>query len=58
MPKIKLSAKMQKKLQNAFNVLGIMVVGGFTASNIALITQVQIPMGEESKALKDVKKRK
>lgn len=43
-----------KRITDAFNVLGIMVVGGLAASNIALITQVQIPMGEESKALQDV----
>lgn len=43
-----------KRITDAFNILGVMVVGGLAASNIALITQLEIPMGEEVKALQNV----
>lgn len=43
-----------KKITDAFNVLGIMVVGGLAASNIALKTKLEIPMGESVQALQTV----
>lgn len=43
-----------KRITDAFNILGVMVVGGLAASNIALVTKLKIPMGEEVQALQDV----
>lgn len=43
-----------KRITDAFNILGVMVVGGLAASNIALVTKVKIPMGEKVQALQDV----
>ncbi|MGY3749247.1 PTS system mannose/fructose/sorbose family transporter subunit IID [Vagococcus acidifermentans] len=43
-----------KRITDAFNVLGIMVVGGLAASNIALITKLKIPMGDETQQLQEV----
>ncbi|MEI5990876.1 PTS system mannose/fructose/sorbose family transporter subunit IID [Enterococcus crotali] len=43
-----------KRITDAFNILGVMVVGGLAASNIALVTKVKIPMGEEVQALQEV----
>lgn len=42
------------RITNAFNILGIMVVGGLAATNINLVTKLQIPMGEEVQALQNV----
>ena len=43
-----------KRITDAFNILGIMVVGGLAASNIALITKIKIPMGDEVQKLQTV----
>ena len=43
-----------KRITDAFNILGIMVVGGLAASNIALVTGLNIPMGDEVKPLQEV----
>lgn len=43
-----------KRITDAFNILGIMVVGGLAASNIALITTLKIPMGDETQKLQAV----
>lgn len=43
-----------KRITDAFNILGIMVVGGLAASNIALVTKLKIPMGDEVQALQNV----
>lgn len=43
-----------KRITDAFNILGVMVVGGLAASNIALTTALEIPMGEEVQALQTV----
>ncbi|MDK6368815.1 MULTISPECIES: PTS system mannose/fructose/sorbose family transporter subunit IID [Aerococcus] len=42
------------RITEAFNVLGIMVIGGLSASTIHLTTQLNIPMGEEVQALQEV----
>lgn len=43
-----------KRITDAFNVLGVMVVGGLAASNIFLTTSLEIPMGEEIQLLQSV----
>lgn len=43
-----------KRITDAFNILGIMVVGGLSASNIALRTSINIPMGDGTRALQEV----
>lgn len=43
-----------KRITDAFNILGVMVVGALAASNINLITKVVIPMGETTKGLQEV----
>jgi len=43
-----------KRITDAFNVLGIMVVGGLSASMIVLNTPLKIPMGSKSRALQEV----
>ena len=43
-----------KRITDAFNILGIMVVGGLAASNIALTTAIKIPMGDEVQKLQTV----
>lgn len=43
-----------KRITDAFNVLGVMVVGGLAASNIFLSTTLEIPMGEEIQSLQSV----
>lgn len=43
-----------KRITDAFNVLGVMVVGGLAASNIFLSTTIQIPMGEAIQPLQNV----
>lgn len=43
-----------KRITDAFNVLGIMVVGGLAASSIVLTTEVNIPLGEEMQPLQEV----
>lgn len=43
-----------KRITDAFNVLGIMVVGGLAAGNIVLNSSLEIPMGENMKSLQSV----
>lgn len=43
-----------KRITDAFNILGIMVVGGLAAGNIVLNTPIEIPMGDSVRALQDV----
>lgn len=43
-----------KRITDAFNVVGVMVVGGLSASSIVLNTQLNIPMGEEMQPLQNV----
>lgn len=42
------------KITEAFNVLGIMVVGGLAASNIFLTTPLEVPLGDDIQPLQDV----
>lgn len=42
-----------RRLTDAFNVLGIMVIGALSAGNIVLTTTLNIPMGGEFKPLQD-----
>ena len=42
-----------RRLTDAFNVLGIMVIGALSAGNIALVTTLNIPMGGDWKPLQD-----
>lgn len=43
-----------KRITDAFNVLGIMVVGGLAAGNIVLNSSLEIPMGESMRSLQSV----
>lgn len=43
-----------KRITDAFNVLGIMVVGGLAAGNIVLNSELEIPMGESMRSLQSV----
>ncbi|MFD1414550.1 PTS system mannose/fructose/sorbose family transporter subunit IID [Oceanobacillus jeddahense] len=43
-----------KRITDAFNTLGIMVVGALAASYISLTTKLEIPLGEEVQPLQDV----
>ncbi|QIQ21327.1 PTS system mannose/fructose/sorbose family transporter subunit IID [Zophobihabitans entericus] len=43
-----------KRITDAFNILGIMVVGGLAAGNIVLQTKLEIPMGDSIRGLQDV----
>lgn len=43
-----------KRITDAFNILGVMVIGGLASSNIVLNTKLTIPMGDEVKVLQDV----
>jgi mannose/fructose/N-acetylgalactosamine-specific phosphotransferase system component IID len=43
-----------KRITDAFNVVGIMVVGGLAASLIVLKTPLDIPMGDTSQSLKKI----
>ncbi len=43
-----------KRITDAFNVLGIMVVGGLAAGNIVLNSPLEIPMGESMRTLQSV----
>ncbi|OCN05618.1 PTS fructose transporter subunit IID [Erysipelotrichaceae bacterium MTC7] len=40
-----------KRITDAFNILGVMVVGGLAAGNVALTTKLEIPMGDELSSL-------
>lgn len=42
-----------RRLTDAFNVLGIMVIGALSAANIALVTTLNIPMGGDWSPLQD-----
>ena len=43
-----------KRITDAFNILGIMVVGGLAAGNIVLNSVLEIPMGESMRSLQSV----
>ncbi|NUF27307.1 Phosphotransferase system, mannose/fructose/N-acetylgalactosamine-specific component IID [Gilliamella bombicola] len=43
-----------KRITDAFNILGIMVVGGLAAGNIVLNSQLEIPMGDSMRSLQSV----
>ncbi|MDN6140393.1 MAG: PTS system mannose/fructose/sorbose family transporter subunit IID [Tetragenococcus koreensis] len=43
-----------KRITNAFNTLGIIVVGGLSASTIMLETGIDIPFGEQTKPLQEI----
>lgn len=43
-----------KRITSAFNTLGIIVVGGLSASTIVLQTKVDIPFGEKTKPLQEI----
>lgn len=43
-----------KRITDAFNVVGVIVVGGLAASTIVLNSSLEIPMGEEIKPLQEV----
>lgn len=43
-----------KRITDAFNILGIMVVGGLAAGNIVLNSALEIPMGESMRSLQSV----
>ncbi|MWN32449.1 MULTISPECIES: PTS system mannose/fructose/sorbose family transporter subunit IID [unclassified Gilliamella] len=43
-----------KRITDAFNILGIMVVGGLAAGNIVLNSQLEIPMGDSIRSLQSV----
>lgn len=43
-----------KRITDAFNVLGMMVIGGLAAGNIFLETAINIPMGEEMESLQSI----
>lgn len=43
-----------KRITDAFNILGIMVVGGLAAGNIVLNSSLEIPMGEKIRSLQSV----
>lgn len=43
-----------KRITDAFNILGIMVVGGLAAGNIVLNSVLEIPMGENIRSLQSV----
>lgn len=42
------------RITNAFNVVGVIVVGALAASNIYLKTPLKIPMGETTSALQEI----
>lgn len=43
-----------KRITDAFNILGIMVIGGLASSNIVLNAKINIPMGDNVKVLQEV----
>ena len=43
-----------KRITDAFNILGIMVVGGLAAGNIVLNSTLEIPMGESMRSLQSM----
>lgn len=43
-----------RRITDAFNTLGVIVVGALAASNIELTTGLKIPMGDESQDLQEV----
>lgn len=43
-----------QRITTAFNVVGVIVVGALAASNINLLTTLEIPMGEETQTLQAV----
>lgn len=43
-----------KRITNMFTVLGIIVIGGLSASTIALSTKIAIPFGDKTKPLQEI----
>jgi mannose/fructose/N-acetylgalactosamine-specific phosphotransferase system component IID len=43
-----------KRITNMFNTLGIIVIGGLSASTIALNTTIKIPFGTKTKGLQEI----
>ena len=43
-----------RRITNMFNTLGIIVVGGLSATTISLATTLTVPFGEETKLLQDI----
>lgn len=43
-----------KRLTNAFNIFGIMIVGGLSATTIAVSTPLEIPLGEGTEPLQNL----
>jgi len=43
-----------KRITNMFTILGIIVIGGLSASTIALTTKVAIPFGDKTKPLQEI----
>lgn len=43
-----------KKIRDAFNILGVIVVGGLTASYVAFSTKIMIPYGDVKKPLQEL----
>ena len=50
----KLIGENSKRLRDAFNVLGIMVVGGLAATYITLTTKIVIPYGDKTQNLQKI----
>lgn len=43
-----------KRITDAFNILGVLVVGGLAAGSIVLVTKLEIPMGDGVKPLQEI----
>lgn len=43
-----------KRITNMFNTLGIIVIGGLSASTITLTSKLNVPLGEETKPLQEI----
>lgn len=43
-----------KRITNMFTTLGIMVIGGLSASTIAITTKLSVPFGDKTKPLQDI----
>lgn len=43
-----------KRITDAFNILGVMVIGALAASNIVLTTPINIPMGDQMSPLQEL----
>ncbi|MCI1985029.1 MAG: PTS system mannose/fructose/sorbose family transporter subunit IID [Lactobacillus sp.] len=50
----KLIGESAKRITNMFTVLGMIVIGGLSASTIAVTTTVKIPFGDKTKGLQEI----